>query len=243
MKPNHEEHRIVSQEAWLAARKEHLIKEKELSKLRDQLSLDRRQLPWVKIDKQYIFDGQHGKKTLAQLFEGRSQLIVYHFMFDPSWDEGCKSCSFWADNYNGIGIHLNHRDTTMVTISKAPLEKLNAYKKRMGWSFSWLSSLDSDFNRDFHVSFTPEEQQQGKVYYNYRHCDYFSSEGPGFSVFYKNQNEDLFHTYSCYSRGLDMMNSAYHLLDLTPKGRDEENLPHTMSWLRRHDEYEDSGIN
>lgn len=237
MKQNLQEHPVVSQETWLEARKEHLIKEKEFTKLRDQLSRDRRQLPWVKISKDYIFDGPKGKETLAELFAGRSQLIVYHFMYDPSWDEGCKSCSFWADNYNGIDIHLNHRDTTLVTISRAPLEKLSAYKERMGWNFKWLSSYHTDFNRDFQVSFSQVDQKAGKVNYNYRHCNYFSSEAPGLSVFYKNQQGELFHTYSCYSRGLDMLNGAYHLLDLTPKGRDEEDLPHTMSWLYRHDEY------
>lgn len=237
MKQNIQEHPVVSQEAWLEARKEYLIKEKEFTKLRDQLSRDRRQLPWVKISKDYIFDGPKGKETLAELFDGRSQLIVYHFMYDPSWDEGCKSCSFWADNYNGIDIHLNHRDTTLVTISRAPLEKLSAYKERMGWNFKWLSSYHTDFNRDFQVSFSQADQKAGKVNYNYRHCDYFSSEAPGLSIFYKNQQDELFHTYSCYARGLDMLNGAYHLLDLTPKGRDEEDLPHTMSWLCRHDEY------
>jgi predicted dithiol-disulfide oxidoreductase (DUF899 family) len=232
-------HQIVSQEEWLVARKELLAKEKELTRLRDQLSQQRRALPWVKVEKEYVFDGPNGKETLAELFAGRSQLLVYHFMFDPSWEEGCKSCSFWADNYNNIIVHLNHRDVTMVTISKAPLSKLEAYKQRMGWSFKWMSSFGNDFNRDYHVSFTPEEEKQGQAYYNYQTSKYFSSEGPGISVFYKDEQGNIFHTYSCYARGLDMMNSAYHHLDLTPKGRDEAGLPSPQAWVCRHDQYSD----
>jgi predicted dithiol-disulfide oxidoreductase (DUF899 family) len=232
-------HQIVSREEWLVARKELLAKEKELTRLRDQLSQQRRALPWVKVEKEYVFDGPNGKETLAELFAGRSQLLVYHFMFNPSWEEGCKSCSFWADNYNNIIVHLNHRDVTMVTISKAPLSKLEAYKQRMGWSFKWVSSFGNDFNRDYHVSFTPEEEKQGQVYYNYQTSAYFSSEGPGISVFCKDDQGNIFHTYSCYARGLDMMNSAYHHLDLTPKGRDEAGLTSPQAWVRRHDQYDD----
>lgn len=231
-------HKVVSREEWLVARKEHLAKEKELTRLRDQLSRERRDLPWVKVDKEYVFAGPKGRETLSDLFEGRSQLLVYHFMFDPGWSEGCKSCSFWADNYNDIIVHLHHRDVTVVTISRAPLEKLEAFKKRMGWGFKWVSSLETDFNRDYHVSFTPEERAKGEMYYNYRLCNFPSSEGPGISVFYKEQEGRVFHTYSCYARGLDMVNGAYHLLDLVPKGRDEAALRSTMAWLRHHDKYE-----
>ena len=232
-------HKVVSSDAWLVARKEFLDKEKEFTRLRDQLSQQRRELPWVKVEKEYIFDGPNGKETLAELFAGRSQLLVYHFMFDPSWTEGCKSCSFWADNYNGMIVHLNHRDVTMVTISRAPLEKLEAYKKRMGWGFKWVSSFANDFNRDYHVSFTPEEQEKGEVYYNYKVGRPFSPEAPGISVFYKDEKGNIFHTYSCYARGLDMLNGAYHSLDLVPKGRDEAGLSSPQAWVRRHDQYED----
>ena len=232
-------HQIVSQEEWLVARQELLAKEKEFTRLRDQLSQQRRALPWVKVDKEYVFDGPNGKETLAELFAGRSQLLVYHFMFGPDRDEGCKSCSFWADNYNDIIVHLRHRDVTMVTISRAPLSKLAAYQQRMGWGFKWVSSFGNDFNWDYHVSFTPEQEKQGEAYYNYQTSKYFSSEGPGISVFYKDEQGNIYHTYSCYARGLDMMNSAYHHLDLTPKGRDEASLSSPQAWIRRHDQYGD----
>jgi len=232
-------HQIVSPEEWVVARQELLAKEKEFTRLRDQLSQQRRALPWVKVDKEYVFDGPNGKETLAELFAGRSQLLIYHFMFDPDWDEGCKSCSFWADNYNDIIVHLRHRDVTMVTIARAPLSKLAAYQQRMGWGFKWVSSFGTDFNQDYHVSFTPEQEKQGEVYYNYQASKYFSSEGPGISVFYKDEQGNIFHTYSCYARGLDMMNSAYHHLDLTPKGRDEASLSSPQAWVRRHDQYGD----
>jgi predicted dithiol-disulfide oxidoreductase (DUF899 family) len=231
-------HKVVSRDEWLTARKRLLGKEKEFTRLRDQLSAERRELPWVKVEKPYVFAGPRAKETLTDLFDGRSQLIVYHFMFHPSWNEGCPSCSFWADNFNGIIVHLNHRDVTMVAISKAPFEKLDAYKKRMGWTFKWLSSSDNDFNRDYHVSFTPEEMQNGEMYYNYTTTKFPAEEAPGISVFYRDEAGEIFHTYSCYERGLDMLNGAYHYLDLVPKGRDEDNLSHAMAWLRRHDQYE-----
>ncbi len=231
-------HKAVSREEWLVARKEHLAREKEFTRLRDQLSQARRELPWVLVEKEYWFEGPQGKESLANLFEGQSQLIVYHFMYGPDWSEGCPSCSFWADNFNGIVIHLNHRDINLVAVSRAPWKKLQAYKERMGWSFKWVSSLGSDFNVDYHVSFTPDEMQQGKVFYNYRIGKFPSDEAPGISVFYKNERGELFHTYSCYARGLDMLNGAYHYMDLVPKGRDEDNLPYSMAWLRRHDSYE-----
>ena len=230
-------HAIVLPKEWLTARKVLLEKEKEFTRLRDQLSEERRELPWVKVEKEYLFDSINGKETLAELFENRSQLIVYHFMYGPDWEEGCPSCSFWADNFNNIIIHLNHRDITMIAVAKARLETLESYKVRMGWSFKWASSFNNDFNRDYQVSFTPEELDKGEVYYNYTKTTFPSEEGPGISVFYKNNDGDIFHTYSCYARGLDLLNGAYHYMDLVPKGRDEDRLEWSMAWLRRHDQY------
>lgn len=227
---------VVSEEEWVITRKRLLAKEKEFTRLRDELSRERRELPWEKVDKQYVFDTSDGKQTLSELFEGRSQLVVYHFMFGPTWEQACKSCSFWADNFNGIVVHLKHRDVTMIAVSRASLEKIEAYRKRMAWGFKWVSSYSNEFNRDFHVSFTPEEMK-GPVDYNYTQQKFGSDEAPGISVFYRNPAGGVFHTYSCYSRGLDMLNGAYHFLDLVPKGRDEDALPHTMAWLKRHDEY------
>jgi predicted dithiol-disulfide oxidoreductase (DUF899 family) len=232
-------HQVVSREEWLIARKEHLAKEKEFTQLRDQLSHQRRALPWVKVEKEYVFDGPNGKETLADLFAGRSQLIVYHFMFHPSWDEGCKSCSFWADNFNNVIVHLNHRDVTMVAISKAPLARLEAFKRRMGWQFKWVSSFGTDFSRDYHVSFSEEEMAKKEMYYNYKMTTFGREEAPGISVFYKDESGNLFHTYSCYARGLDMVNGAYHLLDLVPQGRDEGGLSYPQAWIRHHDKYDD----
>ena len=229
----------VTREEWLVARKKHLVKEKEFTRLRDELSKQRRDLPWVKVDKEYVFEGLNGKESLAGLFAGRSQLLVYHFMFGPDWEEGCPSCSFWADNYDGIIQHLSHRDVTMVTVSRAPLDQLQAYRKRMGWGFKWVSSFDNDFNHDYHVSFTEEDLEKGETYYNYSMRKGGGAEAPGISVFYKDENGDVFHTYSSYSRGLDMLNGAYHLLDLVPKGRDEAEFNFPMAWVRRHDVYED----
>ena len=230
---------IVSHDEWLAARKAHLAKEKEFTKLRDELSRERRELPWEKVDKHYVFDAPKGKESLADLFDGKSQLIVYHFMYGPEWKEGCPSCSFWADNFNGIGIHLKHRDISLVAISRARLSTLDAYKKRMGWNFKWVSSFDNDFNRDYHVSFTPDEMQKGEMFYNFRINKFPSEEGPGISVFHKDTQGEIFHTYSTYGRGLDMLNGAYHFMDIAPKGRDEDALPHSMAWLKRHDAYDD----
>ncbi len=231
--------KIVSKEDWIAARKEHLAKEKEFTRLRDQLSEHRRQLPWVKVDKEYVFEGPNGNESLSDLFEGRSQLIIYHFMFGPTWDEGCPSCSFLADHFGGSIVHLNHRDVTMVTVSRAPLEMLEDYSKRMGWKFKWLSSLGSDFNYDYYVSFTGGGSEKDEVYYNYKMGKFPSDEAPGVSVFYKDENGDIFHTYSSYARGLDMLIGAYHYLDLVPKGRDEAELSYSMAWVRRHDQYDD----
>jgi predicted dithiol-disulfide oxidoreductase (DUF899 family) len=229
-------HQIVSRDEWLAARKALLTKEKAFTKERDALSQERRRLPWVKVDKTYVFEGPVGKETLADLFAGRNQLLVYHFMFGPDWQEGCPSCSFWADNYNSTEVHLSHRDVSLVAISRAPLAKLDNYRKRMGWSFKWMSSFGNDFNRDYHVSFTPEEQKT--AVYNYKAVGFGSSEAPGVSVFSKGADDQIFHTYSCYARGLDMLNGAYHLLDLVPKGRDEQGLSYPMAWVRRRDQYE-----
>ncbi|MGH7899469.1 MAG: DUF899 domain-containing protein [Candidatus Binatia bacterium] len=234
-----QDHEIVSREEWLAAREELLAKEKAFTRARDELSRERRSLPWVGVEKRYVFDTPGGKQTLADLFEGRSQLLLYHFMFGPDWEEGCPSCSFWADNYDGTIVHLNHRDVSFVVVSRAPLENLEAYRARMGWRFRWVSSLGSDFNRDFHVSFTPEEMKKGEVEYNYGLTRFPSEEAPGLSVFCKDEDGRVFHTYSCFARGLDMLNGAYHHLDLVPKGRDEDGLPYSMAWLRRHDRYPD----
>ncbi len=230
-------HKVVSRDEWLASRKEHLAKEKELTRLRDQLSQERRELPWVKVDKEYLFDGPNGKETLSELFEGRSQLIIYHFMYGPDWAEGCPSCSFWADNFNDSVVHLNHRDITLLAVSRAGFDTLEAYRKRMGWSFKWVSSFENDFNRDYHVSFTSDEMKNGEMDYNFRITQFPSEEAPGISVFYRDEEGNVFHTYSCYARGLDMLNVAYHYMDLVPKGRDESNLPYSMAWLRRHDSY------
>jgi predicted dithiol-disulfide oxidoreductase (DUF899 family) len=229
-------HKVVSSNEWIEARKELLIKEKEFTRLRDQLSQQRRDLPWEAVSKEYIFEGPDGKHTLRELFDGRSQLIIYHFMFGPGWDAGCTSCSFWADNFNSIIVHLNHRDVTMLAVSRAPFSKLAAYKKRMGWTFRWVSSYETDFNFDYHVSFTPEELTKKAAFYNFTVQDPDSSEREGVSVFYKDSTGHVFHTYSTYARGIDMVNLAYHYLDLVPKGRDEAGDGPT--WLRRHDEYD-----
>ena len=231
-----EDREIVSEADWLVARKDLLTREKEFSRQRDALSAARHSLPWVKIDKKYVLDGPKGKETLAELFDGRSQLIVYHFMLGPGWGEGCKSCSYLADHFDGANRHLPHRDVTFVVISRAPLSEIEAYQKRMGWRFKWLSSHDNEFNFDYHVSFTKEEEKANKVYYNYGTGEFMSDELPGLSVFYKDENGDIFHTYSTYARGLDILVGAYNFLDLVPKGRDE-NPDSTMDWVRRHDEY------
>jgi predicted dithiol-disulfide oxidoreductase (DUF899 family) len=231
-----EKHQVVSHEDWIAARKDFLAKEKEFTRMRDELSRTRREMPWERVDKNYVFDAPEGKVALGDLFADKSQLVVYHFMFDPGWEAGCKSCSFWADNYNPIVVHLNHRDANLVAISRAPLAKLEAYRKRMGWNFKWVSSSGNDFNNDYQVSSTPAEVAKGESHYNYRGSK-MTGERPGISVFQKDADGNIFHTYSTYERGLDMLNGAYHILDLLPKGRDEAGLDFTMSWLRRHDEY------
>ena len=226
---------VVSQSEWLVARKKLLAREKELTRLRDQIAAERRDLPRVKVEKDYIFNGSQGQQSLSDLFGDKSQLMIYQFMFGPDWEEGCTSCSFWADNFDGIDIHLAHRDISFLAVSRAEYDKLAAYKKRMGWRFKWVSSLGSDFNYDFQVSFTPEQKEKNATEYNYRNTEYFADELVGVSVFAKDKQGDVFHTYSTYSRGVDMLNGAYNYIDLSPRGRDEEN---GMSWLHRHDQYE-----
>ncbi|HTS89384.1 MAG TPA: thioredoxin family protein [Gemmatimonadales bacterium] len=229
--------RVLPHEEWVKARVALMAKEKEFTRLRDELNRERRQLPWEKVTKSYVFDGPNGKETLADLFHGRSQLVVYHLMYAPSWDEACRSCSFWADDFNGIDIHLAHRDITLLAISRAPLAKLEAYRKRMGWTFKWVSSGGNDFNYDLGVSFAPEAVKNGSAAYNYGTIPVPGEEMPGVSVFYRDAKGDIYHTYSAYSRGIDILNGAYHYIDLTPKGRDEGEAP--MAWLRRHDQYQD----
>jgi Uncharacterized protein conserved in bacteria len=228
--------RIVSRDEWLAARKRHLSKEKELTRLRDDLSAERRELPWVRVDKPYAFEGSKGKETLADLFDGRSQLVIYHFMFGPEWEQGCPSCSWAADNIDGNVVHLNARDVTVAMVSRAPLALIEAFKRRMGWRFKWVSSYGTDFNYDYHVSFAKEEMAKGNVHYNFGPNGFPSDEAPGVSVFYKNGEGEIFHTYSSYARGAESLLGGYYFLDIVPKGRDEEK-PWTMSWVRHHDRY------
>ncbi len=235
MEPNE----VVSRDAWIEARKALLAKEKAFTRQRDELSAARRELPWVRIEAPYVFDGPGGEVSLSDAFDGRSQLVVYHFMFGPDWQEGCPSCSYLADHFDGAIVHLNQRDVTLVAVSRAPLATLEAYRARMGWRFSWLSSLGSDFNRDFQVSFSAEELASGAVDYNYASGPFPLEEAPGLSVFCKDAAGDVFHTYSSYGRGLDALIGAYQWLDLVPKGRDEAGLAFPMNWVRRHDEYDD----
>jgi predicted dithiol-disulfide oxidoreductase (DUF899 family) len=231
-------HKIIPQAEWIKARKELLVKEKEYTRLGDELARRRRELPWERVTKDYLFDGPAGKETLSQLFAGHSQLAVYHFMFNPEWEEGCPHCSFWADNFDGIDIHLAHRDVAFVAISHASLSKLEAFKQRMGWSFKWVSAGENGFNYDYYVSFRPEEMAKGEIFHNYETTKQVMSEHAGASAFYKNAEGEIFHTYSCYARGLDALNGAYHWLDRMPKGRDEEGLTFSQAWVRYHDRYD-----
>jgi predicted dithiol-disulfide oxidoreductase (DUF899 family) len=230
-------HQTASKQDWIAARVALLAKEKAFTRARDELSAARRALPWEKVETDYVFEGANGPVSFAELFGGKSQLIVYHFMFGPDWEAGCKSCSFWADNFARIGVHLNHRDTNLVLVSRAPYPRLAAYKERMGWSLDWVSSLGNSFNHDYAVSFTKDDLAKPDNNYNYGTRKFGMEEAPGVSVFAR-EGDAIFHTYSTYARGLDMLNGAYHLLDLLPKGRDEEGLSYGMEWLRRRDEYE-----
>ena len=229
----------MSHAEWLKARVAFLAKEKEFTRLRDELSQQRRELPWEAVDKQYVFEGPKGKQTLPELFDGRSQLIVYHFMFSPEWDAGCPHCSFWADNFDTIIVHLNQRDVTMIAVSRAPYSKLAAYKKRMGWDFKWVSSSETDFSFDYQASFKPQDLETGKVFYNFTMQAMKIPEREGTSVFYKDQTGGIFHTYSTYARGIDLNNTAYNYLDLAPRGRDENGRG--QFWVRRHDEYGTGG--
>ena len=235
------EHRVVSHEQWVEARRQHLAAEKKFTRDRDALSQARRDLPWERVDKQYALEGPDGPRQLAELFDGRGQLVIYHAMFNPatatdrtSWtkDAACTACSYWMDNFDRVVVHLNHRDITMAAVSQAPVAAIEAYRKRMGWTFNWYSSAGSDFNFDYHVSFKPDETE---AEYNYEVEPFGQTEAPGVSVFLK-QRDEIFHTYSTYARGLDMLNVAYHYMDLVPKGRDE-GAGNGMSWLRRRDEY------
>lgn len=250
------QHKIATRDEWIAARKALLAKEKKFTRSRDRLSAARRELPWVRVDKNYVFEGPGGaaalsatsgapstqgapggKIKLADLFAGRSQLIVYHFMLGPGWEEGCPSCSLISDHFDGATAHLAARDVTLAVVSRAPFAEIAAFKKRMGWRFPWVSSFGGDFNRDYRVSFTEEEMAKGKVNYNYKSGGFPSEEAPGASVFYRDKKGAIFHTYSCYARGLDILIGAYNLLDLAPKGRDEDGLDYTMEWVRHHDRY------
>jgi predicted dithiol-disulfide oxidoreductase (DUF899 family) len=231
-------HQVVSRQEWIEARKALMAREKELTRAREALSEERRNLPWVKVDKNYVFEGPNGKVTLADLFRGRPQLVVQHVMFAADWDAACKSCSFWVDGFERMVPHLAARDTTMVAISLAPVTKLEAFKKRMAWTFDWVSSGNNDFNYDYAVSFTPEQIKAGDAKYNFGTTPPYGPELPGISVFYRDEAGDIFHTYSTFARGLDMMNAAYHYLDLTPLGRHEEGLPYPMDWVRLRDQYQ-----
>jgi predicted dithiol-disulfide oxidoreductase (DUF899 family) len=233
-----ETHKVVSRDQWIAARKAYLAEEKAFTRARDELSKKRRALPWVKVDKNYVFDGPNGKQTLADLFGGKSQLIVYHFMLGPGWEAGCPSCSLLADHFDGAVIHLAQRDVTFAVVSRAPLAEIEKFKRRMGWHFNWVSSFGNDFNFDYHVSATPQEKASGNADYNYEITEFPSEERPGASVFFKNAAGEIFHTYSTYGRGLDILIGAYNFLDLAPKGRDEDKLEWSMAWVRHHDSYE-----
>jgi predicted dithiol-disulfide oxidoreductase (DUF899 family) len=234
-----EPHKVVSHDEWIAARKAYLAEEKAFSRARDALARKRRELPWEKVEKNYVFDTPQGKQSLADLFGGKSQLIIYHFMLGPGWEAGCPSCSFLADHFDGAVIHLAQRDVSFVVVSRAPLAEIEAFQRRMGWRFKWASSFGSDFNSDYQVSFSPEEKAGGKFFYNYEFIESFpSEERPGASVFYKNAAGEIFHTYSTYGRGLDILIGTYHFLDLAPKGRDEEGLAWSMAWVRHHDRYD-----
>jgi predicted dithiol-disulfide oxidoreductase (DUF899 family) len=235
---NAADHPIVSKEQWLTARKTLLAREKELTRLQDEIARERRALPWVRVEKDYVFDTLQGPRRLADLFDGRGQLLVQHFMFAPGWEQGCKSCSYMADHNDGANIHLSHRDVTLLAVSRAPLADIERFRQRMGWRFNWVSSLGSDFNRDFAVSFSQDELSSGKVDYNYVRQSFPHEEAPGLSVFCRDDAGQVFHTYSRYGRGVEVMMHTYNLLELTPKGRDEDGLDYPMAWVRHHDRYE-----
>jgi predicted dithiol-disulfide oxidoreductase (DUF899 family) len=231
-------HKIVLETEWIAARKAHLAAEKKFTEARDELSRQRRELPWEKVEKNYVFEGPNGKETLSDLFGGRSQLMVYHFMFGPEWKEGCQSCSMEADHIDGVLPHLAARDVRLIMVSRAPWAQIQAFQKRMGWGFHWVSSYGNDFNYDYDVSFTKEQMAKGEMEYNYTKQKFPSDEGPGASAFFRDAAASVFHTYSTYGRGLDMLLGVYNWLDLAPKGRDEQGLAFTMAWVRHHDKYD-----
>jgi predicted dithiol-disulfide oxidoreductase (DUF899 family) len=235
-------HKVVSNTEWLDARKKFLAKEKELTRMRDELSRQRRELPWERVEKNYVFDGPNGKESLADLFGGKSQLLIYHFMFGPGWEQGCQSCSLISDNIDGSLVHLAERDVTLMAVSRATWPEIEAFKKRMGWKFKWVSSNANDFNWDYHVSFSQEDTEKGTMYYNYAISPFPSSEGPGLSAFYKDESGDVFHTYSTFARGGDILINTYNYLDMTPKGRNEAGLSYPMAWVRHHDRYEGAQV-
>jgi len=237
MEPAMNDHKIVSADQWTEARRALMAREKEFLQLRDQLSAARRDLPWERVQASYVFEGADGRESLADLFGKHSQLIVYHFMFAPEWENGCKSCSFWADNFNGVTAHLAARDVALAAVSRAPYSRLKAFARRLGWQFKWVSSANTDFNYDYHVSFRPEDVAAGRAQYNSAPYSGKMSDLPGISVFYKDGDGAIYHTYSTYARGLDPVNAAYQLLDLVPKGRDEAALPQPMAWVKYHDLY------
>lgn len=228
---------IVSREDWIAARVAHLAEEKTFTRARAALAAKRRELPWVEIEEDYVFVGANGDIKMSDLFADKSQLVVYHFMYGDDWAEGCPSCSFWADSFNGIAPHLEARDASFAVISHAPYEQLAEYQKRMGWGFDWLSSGGNSFNSHYNVSFSDAEIEDGSATYNYKKSTFPSKEAPGISVFAKDDAGKIYHTYSTYSRGLDMLNGAYHYMDILPKGRDEDALAYPQAWVRRHDQY------
>ncbi|MEO6624352.1 MAG: thioredoxin family protein [Burkholderiaceae bacterium] len=230
-------HPVLSGERWVTERKALLAREKELTRLRDQIAIERRALPWERVEKDYTFDTPTGRRTLAELFEGRQQLLVQHFMFGPGWEQACPNCSFMADHSDGMGVHLANRDVSFVAISRAPLADILRFRERMGWQFSWVSSNGGDFNSDFHVSFTPEERVHGEVYYNYGMVAFPQEEAPGVSAFIQDDAGDIFHTYSTFGRGVEVMMGTYNKLDLMPKGRAERDVPYKMEWVRHHDRY------
>lgn len=229
-------HQVVPRDEWLEKRRDLLLREKEFTRARDQLSRQRRDLPWVKVEKRYLFDGPDGAESLSDLFAGRSQLAVYHFMYPPDWEEGCIHCSFWADHYDGMQVHMNHRDVSFAVISRAPLAKITEFQERMGWRFRWLSSFHTDFNYDFGVSFTPQDLDGGAGVYNFGTMEPGTSDREGASVFYQDETGAIFHTYSTFARGIDMLNGTYQWLDLMPKGRDED-PEDVQGWVRHHDRY------
>jgi predicted dithiol-disulfide oxidoreductase (DUF899 family) len=235
---NATKHPVVSHEQWITERKTLLAREKEVMRLEDEIARERRALPWERVETNYVFDTLEGSRSLADLFQGRRQLLVQHFMLGPGWEQGCPSCSFMADHTDGMNVHLAHRDITMLAVSRATLPEIERFRVRMGWKFEWVSSNGSDFNHDFGVSFTPEDHAKGEVVYNYRKTSFPSEEAPGVSVFYKNDAGEVFHTYSTYGRGVEVMMGAYRMMDLTPEGRGERNVPHKMEWVRHHDRYE-----